>query len=366
MNIKIFIPSYKRLNSLNYVLKSLLETKISILTGELHIFIVNNWPPNNDEIQLLINEFNQKDIKHSKWKIESINRKVTMEPAYSWYNAIVENCNDGDIVFLSGDDDLFTNDSISKRFDIMQDNPDCQILLSSFQSGLIFDQDNDQIYFDLIKFNNIKKDINNAIFELQFSDYRVKNSIFLGNNCYRFNKQFKDGLEKAFSWCDQLTWLDKNTRTLMLPYYIAIAVGVNNGKILFVDNLFILRGVEISEPYTAVWGVSGWNCGFLELTSLCVLNNYELQKYGDFKQVKETSKKIALDWYFTYFFDSRISKIALAETLKHSKIKLTSAIFKSILMLLKQFLRILKIYKYFKNFNFNTPKIEADKLIQSI
>lgn len=366
MNVKVFIPSYKRLYSLKYVVQSLFKAETPIFVENYKLYMINNWPPNRNKIEALMAEMSEKYNIENKWDIEIISRDKTIEPAYSWYNAILENCNDNDIVFLSGDDDLFTQDSITTRVKILNENPNCPILISSFYGGLIFNQDNNNIYFNLKKFEQEKFLKSNKIQNLKIDDVATKNSIFLGNNCYRFGEVFKNSLKKAFDWCDQLHWLDLNTRTLMLPYYIPLAVAINEGEILFVNNLFIIRGVDYNESVKSAWGVSGWNCGFLELTSICVLNNNELKKYSEFQEIKKTSLQIISEWYLTFFVDSRISNESLIMSIKYSSIKPTYNTFNGVSMLVKQFLRYIKIYKYFKLINFKTPLIEPNLLIKSI
>ena len=299
--IKVFIPCYKRLVSLKWVVISLFEA-LHDIENEAKIFIVNNNPDDQDSVEHIIN-----DVKinyDNKVDILFIHREKSLPPAYSWYGAIVENAKEGDIIFIQGDDDLFLNDGIKYRVESINSSG-ADLLISNYIGGLVFSKNDDKVIFDNI--DRLKNTVSKCKF-LTLSDSELIGSIFLGNNCYKYNKNFKESLKLAFQWCDQQDWIDENTRTLFLPFYIPLAAVYLGLKVYYIDKICVIRGININEVRNSKYGVSNWNSGFISLLCLGILNNKDLLQFKELDTQRSLANKMAATWFLSYYFGQQIDK----------------------------------------------------------
>lgn len=299
--IKVFIPTYKRLNSLKWVLYSLIKTKSPLNNLEKVCFIVNNYPTNANNVSKIIKNLEGMDV--NGWKFTIINRETTLPPIDSWYNAIKEYSNYGDIVFLNGDDDLFLFDSISGRVNAIL-NEGADLLLTKHIGGLTFLNDASS----LIPPNEFKIHSNNYnCSKITLSDEKWS-AIFMSNNTYYYSNKLEDALSKCYKWCDEQKWLPHELRTLMFPFYIPIALIIENGTVIFQDNIYVVRGSNLEERIKSKWSVPGWNSGFIQLLVNGILNNSELNHIKELVYDRKVCNDFSAQWYYTFFLDSRITR----------------------------------------------------------
>lgn len=360
--IKVFIPTYKRLATLKWVLLSL-NNNLSTIENNTEIYIINNCPDEKLKVEKIIMEFSK---AHNLINFNIIHREFELPAAISWYKSIRENSNYGDIIFLHGDDDLFINDSIKMRKKIIEEY-NADFLISDFDGGLLFNESGEKINFNKTKdYNKIEL----IIKKLSFKDKELIGSIFLGNNCYKYSKKFENSLDLALKWCNIQTWVDENLRTQFLPFYITLAAVYLGFNVFYTNGVFVIRGNNINEIINSFVGVSNWNSGFISLLCLGILNSKELISYKELDHQRVIANKMAAEWFFTYFFDKRISSKYRKDTFQkigYPKFNLNLIlkafklfIFSIIKIKLKRFYKQYKLKKFYKN-SINT-KVFIDEL----
>lgn len=307
----VVIPTYKRINTLNWVVKSIDQAlkKYPISNTRIRIYFVNNHPPSTEIINNFVDNIN---LEYSKlnlceWKV--IHRQKTLNPVLSWYSAIQELSEPDEIVFLHGDDDLLMPRGFISRIKAI-DNFGADLLLSHSAHGLLFLSDGENCLDGNILNEIEKKGIQKEITLDQIDSW---GPAFIGNHSYRYTEKFKEALSLSFSWCNQQDWLDENTRTLMLPYYLPFALKTIDGKLIGINETCVIRGNDLKEVINARFGVPGWNPGFLVWCAYDVLYSQRIPKTYI---AKKNLQEIASKWFLTFFFDKRIPLIILFNTIQ--------------------------------------------------
>lgn len=360
--IKIFIPCYKRLATLRWVLISLFNA-LNGIENNAKIFIVNNNPSDKRSVENLLTK-----IKKNNDNLNTIiiHREKELPPIYSWYSAIEENTQYGDIVFLHGDDDLFLFDSIKYRIELIK-STNSDIIISNYNSGLVFNKNAERIVFESI--NKLYQG-NISLKQLTLADEELIGAIFIGNNCYRYNHNFKKSLELAFRWCDEQDWVDKNIRTQFLPFYLPLAAIHLGFKVYYSNKICVLRGSNIYESLNSKFGVMNWNPGFISLLCLGILNNKNLSQYKELDLQRKIANKMAAEWFWTYYFDHRINSSVRKETFKRIGYPLfnLNLIFNSSKSFIKYTIKklLLGIWKIKKFKGFNKRSINTEKFIENL
>lgn len=306
MTIKVFIPTYKRLNTLKAVMYSLFKTYIPNEQYQYECYIVNNYTGNYNEVEQLVAEFDSLD---TIWTFKSIQREITLPPIENWYSAISEYTKDGEIAFLQGDDDLFLPESIRYRVNCIINN-NADLLLTKHIGGVVFYDNTPKVSVTNFEIREQNEQIKDVIFENLWS------AIFIGNNTYKMSAKLREAFELAMKWCNEQTWLTFDQRTLMYPIYIPIALNLMNAKVIDSNQEAVIRSMNIDECRRALWNVPGWNSGFLHLAFYGVLNNADLKNNKTLETTRISANDFAASWYWTFFFDPRISKQIRVETFK--------------------------------------------------
>ena len=308
----VVIPTYKRIESLKWVLLSLLQAEIPKTKYDCCICLLNNYPPARQEIEELVCEIKASVDNSKLWIWKLVHREKTIPAIENWYSGIDEIAKDGEIVFLHGDDDLFLPWSLTSRCNAILDQ-DADLLLSKSIHGLVFLPDKKSIY---IRGNFIdSRNENRKSTHLTWKEIASWGPAFIGNHCYRNTKKYRDALSLCYQGCDDLSWLDWNTRTLMIPYYLPFAIKFIEGKLACLNASCVIRGSSLKEKLNSPFGVPGWNSGFLGLTAYLILNNKDLSANIDLNETRIGLSEFASSWYFTFFIDNRIAKDKLQKTL---------------------------------------------------
>jgi hypothetical protein len=359
MTIKVFIPTYKRLNSLQAVLYSLIKTYSPNVEYRYICYVVNNYPENRFFVDEIVNKTNTlTDV----WLVKAIHRENTIPPIQNWYGAISEYSVDGDIVFLQGDDDLFLPESIRYRVKTIL-NEKADLLLTKHIGGVLFYDNSYDISIDNFKINSKSEKLENVYLD------RIWSAIFIGNNTYKMSPLLREAFVNAMNWCDEQTWLSYDQRTLMYPIYIPIALNRLNGKVINSNQDSVIRSMNIDECRRALWNFPGWNSGFLHLAFLGILKNKELVELKVLDKVRELTNNYVALWYWTFFFDPRISKSVRKETFKRiGKPTFTfKSLIDSIVFFTKGVFSEFRIYNWLKGIIKTQKKIiDSESFIDSL
>ncbi len=299
MIINVFIPTYKRLKTLDAVLYSLIKVRLPESHYSYICYVVNNFPENKTAVDNLITKFNKMS---ETWDIQAIHREKTLPPVTNWYGAISDYTSEGDIAFLQGDDDLFLPDSISFRVKAILDEQ-ADLLLTTQAGGILFYDDTNEISIDGFRLNILDETIR----QIDWSGDQGS-AIFIGNNTYRMTPLLKKAFKQSMEWSEAQDWLTYDQRTLMYPVYIPIALIFLEGKVIRSQKQCVICGKNADELRRALWSTPGWNSGFLHLSYLGVLNNPDLNSIRELDKNRKSANDYVATWYWTFFLDPRISK----------------------------------------------------------
>jgi hypothetical protein len=299
MKIKVFIPTFKRIKSLKAVLYSLRKVHRLSDRFEYICYVVNNFPDNYGAIETLVAEAN---ANSSGWQFISIQREKTLPPIENWYGAISNYANDGDIVFLQGDDDLFLPDSIRYRVKCLL-KTEADLLITKHAGGILFYDRHDLVsIIDEYKAKASAEHVEEVKYDNLWS------AIFISNNTYRMSPILRKAFELAMKWCDEQAWLSFDQRTIMYPIYIPLALNVLSAKVVDSNKVTVIRGMNIDECRQAWWGVPGWNSGFLHWAFCGVLQNNDLKAIKTLDTTRNAANNFVAEWFWTFYVDPRISR----------------------------------------------------------
>lgn len=311
----ILIPSYKRTEILPLVLKSVLQCDVSGIDERKLVLIANNYPPNREIVNSIINECEfSNDIE-----CKAIHRETTIPAVDSWFSAMAEYATEGEVVFLLGDDDLLLPWGLRDRYsEILKHNAD--MLLSDF-AGRIFFFEKGQKYWLC---GSIPGEAQQEKIARPWEFFPAKHpeASFMSNHCYRNTANFRKGLALAFGWCDSQSWLERSVRTSMLPFYIPYAIAVSDGKVISLQSKCVLRGAIAAEALRSTYS-DGGNLSFYHLLAYCIFTNIELPHYSQrLAGVAARFKPGFLSGFFTILIDRNVQLKELLITFYKSNLRL--------------------------------------------
>lgn len=308
----VVIPTYKRLDSLPIVLKSLFNCDTTSINEKLRLLIVNNAPEYSENIKRIVDEFIEDN--GDKWVIKILFREKSLPPIENWYSAVKDYAMDNEVVFLHGDDDLFGIYDLSLRLKAMSET-DATFFISEFHSGLTY-IDSTRVHLSEKISISRPDDFNYLMAE------KLISTAFLGAQVFRYDKFFRESIELILEWLDgNQSWVSFNVRTLMLPYYLPICAKDNGAKVAYSSNKFTVRGTSLQERSSSPFGVPGWNSGFLSLLTLDFLRRFPFNNTYGIRNEEILTERFVNEWYFTFFIDDRLQKNELNNALKRIRLK---------------------------------------------
>lgn len=330
----VIIPTFKRLESLKWVIISLLNAKLPLLKSKPRLVVLNNYPPNSFAVEELVNKIFDEHSKSEDWQLLFKHRQKTVPPVVNWYSAINEFAMSEEIVFLHGDDDLFLRNDLKERYEIIVQNK-ADIFVSNFHGGLTFIDENKfhtKNYEELINYKEIPS-LNNEKFI---------SSPFISAQVIKKSSYFDRAYQLCHDWINQLNWADFKQTSLMLPFYLPIAIEFLGGKVISTQKKYVLRGTSLLDRTNSPYGVPTWNSGYVALFTQGVLTNSDLSKVESLDKARISNMHFVNTWFYTFFFDKRINKYELKATLQRIKInKNLQARLVSIKMLVANFFRLI-------------------------
>ena len=294
----IVIPTYKRLNALSLVLRSLCLNSTERINEKIRVLVVNNYPPFGEAVAQIVKPF-RSDERFS-WEI--LHRYETLPPVKNWYSAICDYSSDGEIVMINSDDDLLLPWTLEYKFNAM--NSSLATMSLSMGGPNIWYGERDLIYFQgVIPQGRTLNDEYEWLDPKSFLKYQPQH---LSNHCYRMGTRFRMALEKAQNWFEVENWLEYNHRSLYITLYLPLAMFQLSDSVIGLPRLSSLGGREVAEIKNAKYGIPGWNHGFIHLVGWSVLSNPELQKIGALDDLRLEYKHEFIKWLPTYLVDERV------------------------------------------------------------
>ena len=336
----IVIPTFKRTESVQLVLKSLLRCTLPPASEECRVAIVNNFPPNEQEINRIVMEIWHSSPQSLNWKLILIHREKTLPLIDNWYGAIQSLAKENEIFVLQGDDDLFTKWSLVARYNAFS-NTDADVLLTGTHSGLTFLEDEKLLHYPGPIPN---KDIGSGhLVSIDFTNMEDYGPVFIGSQSYRYNQSFRNALDTVAKWTNQDLWIDHHHRTIMYALYVVIASIHLGARVKGLDSYCCIRGTSMQEKlYTPFNSSREANSGYLSLVMLRVFENDDLwPSRNELARTITASEQSAADWLLTNYLDARVDLHIQRKLLKLRPVKIgISNVVFGLRIILQQHLRL--------------------------
>ncbi len=315
----IVVPSYKRTDILPLVLKSIFRSDVSNIAERKQVLVVNNYPANRDIVNGIVRQFSEENY----FACSAIHREVTITAIDSWFSAIAEHAQEDEVIFLLGDDDLMLPWGLRERYrEIVNQNAD--MLLSDFADRIYFFEAGQKYWMPGLLPAEVDQD--KVSTQWDFWPAAHPEASFMSNHCYRNTKRFRRGLELAFAWSDSQSWLKREARTGMLPFYLPYAITIAGGKVASLKSKCVIRGAVADEAITSNYA-DGGNIAFYNLCAYDVLENRALLLYEErLADVSAHFKPEIISGFLTMVLDRNISLKIVMMTFRHARLRLSDLI----------------------------------------
>ncbi len=310
----IVIPTYKRNDCLRWVLQSLVQCRVGKIPEPIRVLVVNNYPPAAAEIAGIVGEFSE----YTRFEWQILYREKTLMPVDNWYSAIFGHALPDEVVFINSDDDLLLPLSLEARY----------LAITASKADMVLGKLGPNIFFSengtkLLCLDQNIEDNPSVVHTIDYENLSGFSPQHLSNHCYRNTRGLRVAYEQAMSWCDSVTWLDFNIRTLFLPVYLPLALLLSKRNVIALQSQVILRGRDVEEIRKAPFGVPSWNHGFIHAVALIVMDDPVLRPLSQLNDLRISYCKQYIAWFPTYFFDKRLNRNIILKTQKAANIKWT-------------------------------------------
>ena len=307
----IIVPSYKRTDILHWVLKSIFRSDITSVEERKLVLVVNNFPANREIVNGIVGQFFDEEY----FTCSAIHREVTIAAVDSWFSAIAEHAEENEVIFLLGDDDLMLPWGLIDRYLEVVDHQ-ADMLLSDFADRIYFFDGGKKYWMpDTLPTEDDQEKLSR---QWEFWPSNHPEASFMSNHCYRNTIGFRRGLELAFAWCDSQSWLKRESRIGMLPFYLPYAITIAGGKVVSLSSKCVIRGAVVDEAIKSSFA-DGGNIAFYNLCAFDVFKNRDLPLYEDrLNEVSVYFKPAIISGFMTMIWDNNISGQMLMLTFKHS------------------------------------------------
>lgn len=314
----VLIPSYKRIQILSSVIKSVLQARADKINERILILVVNNYFPNKVKIESIISK-----IKfEGKFSVGTIHRKKTLPSVVNWYTAIFDNARENEVVALLGDDDLLLPWGLEERFKLINDQK-ADLLIANFYQRIYFSNHGKEC---LLISETLKKPVMQKVdYSLSWNPQKSKDhqrGSFISNHIYRNTKKLKDGYKKAYSWCSDQNWIPFTYSSGNLPFYMTLSIQDVGGKIINFNQKSVIRGALLEETLYQD-NHDGISTEMLSLLLYNTLNNKKiLSDLYRFKSLRKTYLKNINRGLYNLFINQSLTSEMFFKTLRKSNLSL--------------------------------------------
>ncbi|MBS1556955.1 MAG: hypothetical protein JSU09_18700 [Bacteroidetes bacterium] len=295
----VVLPTYKRLECLGLSLQSVFENEP--VAEAMRLVIANNYPPHRAKVEEIVTSFNLHP-NYEKWHVVFHHWPATVPAVDNWYGTIAQYAGEGEVVLLHGDDDLLTPWSLHHRCEALQTTKS-DLLLSGVSGSVTF-LDGEKLHYQGV--TPLRGD--GTTVPLTAEIFESYGNVFIGSHTYRYTDTFKRATQLVKEWTDGQDWVDYDTRNLMFPYYLVLAVFELKGKMVGAKWHGCIRGTALSERLNARFNASyGWSTGWLLWLMVERLKAISFRNMN-VTAVSQSISRQAAQWYVTLWFDNRVNK----------------------------------------------------------
>lgn len=310
----VLIPSYKRVEILHWVIRSVLNCDIQGINERILILVVNNYYPNKEKINSILAQFNF----DGNFENQVIHRKKTLPAVESWFSAIFSMADENEVVILLGDDDILLPWGLKNRYRQIE-KIQADMLLSDFYQRLYFYEGGEKCWLscEMPKFPVKATD---AV-PWGYLPANHPEASFISNHCYRNTETFRKGFAVAMSWCKTQEWVPIEYATGNLPFYMAYAIKSCSGKVVALHEKSVLRGSIVNEAMLQEYS-DGGNTAFYALLIYEIFSNKNLHNdITIFEALHQVYRQAFVGGFLSIFLNRRIGLNVLKKTIKHAGIR---------------------------------------------
>jgi len=309
----VLIPSYKRIDILPFVIRSVLDCKTSGIDERILILIANNYYPNKLIVDSVVANINFQ--KNFEYKV--IHREKTIPMMENWFSAIFSVAEKNEVICLLGDDDIMLPWGLVNRYNqIRQSQAD--MLLSDFYDRIYFFEEGKKCWLDGEIPTPPARDT--SVVPWEYLPAKHPEASFMSNHCYRNTEAFRRGFEKAMTWCDAQDWVPVESSTANCPFYMGYAIKSSGGKVVALHEKNVMRGCVADEVMYQEYA-DGGNTSFFCLLIYDTFSNKALHDdLKDFQSLRNTYKRTFLSSFISIIGNKLIPFALCMETMRHSGI----------------------------------------------
>jgi len=253
-NIAIFLPVHSRIETLDFVFKSLYANFELMNEYNIHLYILDN------SINNYVSEYiNSKFIVN--YSLTIINFKVLinydkLSPVLFWYTEILNHHLNYDYFLLHGDDDIMEKESLFNRI----------IEISSNKSHMLISRSIGTYYYEQGYFYAHPLVPQRRFIINQLQPRNLLDFTFIGNFLYKSDPLIIATIKYSIDQLKNITIdIDDNSRFAMLPALICMNSINNNLNIKMTNNIYTIRCTLLKEYINNYSGTEYWNNAYLEL-----------------------------------------------------------------------------------------------------
>ena len=333
----VFIPTYKRVHILPYVIECVVNAKKNF-DEKIKIIIHNNHYSDHSIIDQIIKKFQH---KHS-FDFIVYHRKKNVH-IHGWFKAIFENAQYNETIFFLGDDDLILPWGLNNRFDEINKH-EADFLLSDFWSRIYFYEKGEYCWPNIINFKKPNKKTISHLWEPSTKGHMNTSALF--NHVWRNNEKLKEGLDLAFSWINtQKNWSGIYNDGLIfawLPY----ALKEVGGKVINFPEKSVIRGGVVEQLKYQDYA-DGGTTSFYSLLYYDIFSNISVFKGNNkFNDLRKIHLNIFKNNIYENFNNPNITFYMIHKGLQSANLSLFDCLSFSLFNIKK----ILKIFKFFRVF----------------
>jgi hypothetical protein len=259
-NITVILPTYRRSGPLAWAVTSILRQRFDGAPVRRRRLVVLNNDLNKEPVILAIGNV-RKEVGDNGWEVQLRHREPPVSAIDNMYNGILEFADEGDVVFLHGDDDIMTPNSLALRAKMFARTPELEILLARCSSGMLFSA-GDTAQNTRVRFQGLRPEpaVEEAERRVGLADLCHIGFILISCQAYRNNARFRAMLARARAFLEQLPGTG-SSRQGMLPQFLPV-LAARESMVYATETLVCLRG-EFAEdvirkrPDSAYWSATG-------------------------------------------------------------------------------------------------------------
>jgi len=328
--ITVVVPTYRRPGPLGWALASILRQRFpGNPPAHRRLVILNNDSSTDPVIKVVERVVDR--IGENGWEVKLHHRNPPIHAVNNMYNGIAEFADEGDVVFLNGDDDLMLPDSLALRAEMFRCEPNMDILLARGMSALLFTAGNsEQNTRAFFMEKGTEPAVRQGVRLMRMEDLCRIGYILISCHAYRNGARFRGISAETRALLLRLP-CGGDDRLSMMPQFLPI-LGVRQGGVFATETRACLRGQFAHDVLNHRSGSGYWG-----ISALYLLTQTELQQEPDLDLMREEYLAISLRCVCFSLGQPDFRQLARLTQLARAAFSLTGA--KAVLWSLFQWLR---------------------------